>query len=337
MKARALSHRRVIIVGSGQSGLAVAAALRNQGMEPQKDFAVIDAAPEGQRSWANRWHSMVLLSDARRSALPQFPFPGEQSRYPRPDEMLDYLASVEAELGVRTVWGVRAQKVTQIGAGFTLQLSTSSGDIQTRNVVCATGAATVPQVPEWSQALTVPGIVLHSSEYQYPAQIPPGSVLVVGGGNSGVRLAEELRGSHDVTLSSRTRRRYRAREHYASAAGSTLSWLSRVRRPEPVFSDQAHLSPEITRASAVVGAGGATVTFADGSQMQPVSVILATGYAPGVSWLPEQHSGRPLRTKTSVPGLFVAGIPSHSLRGADTIPGAWRDALTIAHQITDRP
>lgn len=147
MMARMLSHRRVIIVGAGQSGLAVAAALKAQGMEPQKDFAVIDAARQGQRSWASRWHSMVLLSDARHSALPNFPFPGDQSRYPRADEMFDYLASVEAELGVRTVWGVRAHRVTQIGAGSTLQLSTSSGDIQTRNVVCATGAATIPPGP----------------------------------------------------------------------------------------------------------------------------------------------------------------------------------------------
>lgn len=337
MKARALSHRRVIIVGSGQSGLAVAAALKAQGMEPQKDFAVIDAAPRGQRSWASRWHSMVLLSDARHSALPQFPFPGDQSRYPRADEMLEYLASVEAELGVRTVWGLRAQKVTQIGVGFTLQLSTSSGEIQTRNIVCATGAATVPQIPEWSRALRVPGVVLHSSEYQYPAQIPSGSVLIVGGGNSGVRLAEELCGSHDVTLSSRTRRRYRAREHYASAAGPTVSWLSRVRRPEPVFSDHAQLSPRITRAPAVVSAGGATVKFADGSQMQPASVVLATGYAPADSWLPEQSSDRLPRTKTGLPGLFVAGMPNYSVRGADRITGAWRDALTIATQIIDRP
>lgn len=337
MMTRTLSHRRVIIVGAGQSGLAVAAALKAQGMEPQKDFAVIDAAPQGQRSWASRWHSMVLLSDARHSALPNLPFPGDQSRYPRADEMLDYLASVEAELGVKTVWDVRAHTVTQIGVGFTLQLSTSGGDVQTRNIVCATGAATVPQIPEWSQAMMIPGLVLHSSEYQYPAQIPPGSVLIVGGGDSGIQLAEELSGSHDVTLSSRTRRRYRSRKHYASAAGLTKSWLSRGRRPDPVFSDHTRLSLSITHAPAVVGAAGATVTFADGSQMQPTSVILATGYAPGFSWLPESPSDRLPRTKTSVPGLFVAGMPSRTLRGAYRITGAWRDALTIAHQITDRP
>ncbi|WP_235201574.1 NAD(P)-binding domain-containing protein [Microbacterium sp. CH12i] len=247
---RALSHRRVIIVGAGHSGLAVAAALYARGLEPQKDFVVIDAAPQGQRSWASRWHSMALLSNARHSALPPFRFPGDQSRYPRADEMLDYLATVETALGVKTLWGTRALGVERLGEGFTLQLSTSGGLVQTRNVVCATGAAAVPWIPGWAGSLTVPGIVQHSSAYQYPAQIPSGSVLIVGGGNSGVQLAEELCGSHDVTLSSRTPRRYRPRERYVATAGTTVSWLSGRRRPEPVFTHSAGVSGAITRAPA---------------------------------------------------------------------------------------
>ncbi|WP_235201573.1 NAD(P)-binding domain-containing protein [Microbacterium sp. CH12i] len=80
------------------------------------------------------------------------------------------------------------------------------------------------------------------------------------------------------------------------------------------------------------------VTFADGSQMQPTSVILATGYLPGDAWLPHlaPHEQRS-RTKTTIPGLFVAGMPGYSRRGADTIDGAWRDALTVARHVTDRP
>lgn len=336
---RELSHRRVIIVGAGHSGLAVAAALNARGLEPQKDFAVIDAAPHGQRSWATRWHSMMLLSNARHSALPPFPFPGDESRYPRADEMLDYLASVETTLGVTTLWGTRALGVKRLGDGFTLQLSTSGGLVQTRNVVCATGAAAVPWIPGWAGALTVPGIVQHSSAYHYPAQIPSGSVLIVGGGNSGVQLAEELCGSHDVTLSSRTPRRYRPRKRYAAAAGTTVSWLSRARRPEPLFTTPVGVvSSAITRAPAVVNADGATVTFADGSQMQPTSVILATGYLPGDTWFPDQApSDQRPRTKTTIPGLFVAGMPAYSRRGADTINGAWSDALTVARHVTDRP
>ena len=95
-----LARRRAIIVGAGQSGLAVAAALSAEGLQPQQDFVVIDAAAPGQRSWSSRWHSMVLLSDARHSALPARRHPGDQRLHPRVDEMVGYLKVVEAAIGV---------------------------------------------------------------------------------------------------------------------------------------------------------------------------------------------------------------------------------------------
>jgi putative flavoprotein involved in K+ transport len=110
-----LSHRRVIIVGAGQSGLAVAAALNAKGLRPQQDFVVIDAARKGQRSWASRWHSMELLSDARHSVIPPRGLPGDQRRRPRADEIVDYLAFVEGGLRVETVWGVRATGIERPG------------------------------------------------------------------------------------------------------------------------------------------------------------------------------------------------------------------------------
>lgn len=94
-----LSHRRAIIVGAGQSGLAVAAALIGQGLRPQQDFVMIDAAPAGQRSWSSRWHSLTLLSDAGHSALPHHRIPGDPARHLRGDEIADYLDDVQRQLG----------------------------------------------------------------------------------------------------------------------------------------------------------------------------------------------------------------------------------------------
>ncbi|WP_249353877.1 NAD(P)-binding domain-containing protein [Microbacterium sp. 2FI] len=330
----------MIIVGAGQSGLAVAAALSSRGLQPQQDFVVIDAAPEGQRSWATRWHSMELLSDARHSALPPRRLPGDQRRHPRVDEIVDYLTYVEAGLGVETMWGVRATGVEHRGNGSTLHLSTTTGEVQTRNVVCATGAAALPHLPEWAPALTVPGVVLHSSEYLYPRQILSGDVLIVGGGNSGVQLARELNASHRVTLATRTPRRRRPGKSYPAAGGETVSALSRRRLPEPVFGEGYEQLRRIgvTIRPAVIGAHGAAVTFADSTSSTPGSVILATGYAPGDNWLPDEaRSTQSRRTATGLPGLFVAGMPQYSVRGADTIFGVWRDATTIAHQIVNRP
>lgn len=327
---RSLSHRRVIIVGSGQSGLAVAAALRSRGLEPQKDFVIIDSAPPGQRSWATRWHSMKLRSEARHSALRGFPFPGDEGRHPRADEMVNYLASVEKALGVKTLWGVRALGVSRLGDGSTLHLSTTAGEVQTRNVVCATGTAAVPHVPAWRQDLSVPGVVLHSSQYLYPAQIPPGDVLVIGGGFSGIQIAEELDRSHEVTLSTRSERPQRP---------ARRSIWSKLRRMDSVQEGTAWTEiAGVHRVPAVTNVDRGTVTFADGSTMQPQSVILATGYSPGDSWLPvSEPPDQPVNARTRIPGLFTVGIPRYSRPDADTIPGAWRDAATVARQIIDRP
>lgn len=335
-----LSHRRAIIVGAGQSGLGVAAALISKGLRPQHDFVLIDAAGAGQRSWSSRWHSMELLSDARHSALAPRQLLGDQRRHPRVDEIVDYLTYVEASLGVETIWGVRATAVEHRGNGSTLLLSTTAGEVQTRNVVCATGAAAHPRLPEWAPALAVPGVVLHSSEYLYPRQIPADDVLIVGGGNSGVQLARELSASHTVTLSIRTSRQHRPLAKYPAAAGERLSLLSRERRPEPVFGDSYEQLRRagVTIAPAVQAANGAGVTFADGSQASPGSVILATGYNPGDDWLPQPADGAKLgRTMTAIPGLFVAGMPKYSGRGADTIAGVWHDATAIAQHIINRP
>ena len=340
MMRASLSHRRAIIVGAGQAGLAVAAALRAEGLQPQQDFVVIDAATKGQRSWASRWHSMELLSDARHSVLPLRRFPGDQRRHPRVDEIVDYLTYVEAGLGVETMWGVGATGLARRGTGTTLHLSTTAGEVQTRNVVCATGAAAHPRVPEWASALGLPGVVLHSSQYLYPRQIPPGDVLIVGGGNSGVQLARELSASRAVTLATRTPRRHRPGISYPTAAGETVSLLSRRRLPEPVFGEgyEQLRSASVTIRPAVTGAEGPAVMFADGTSSTPGSMILATGYEPGDTWLPDEaRVSEPRRTATGLPGLFVAGMPKYSVRGADTIAGVWRDATTIAHHIINRP
>lgn len=327
---RSLSHRRAIIVGAGHSGLAVASALTSHGLEAQKDFVIIDSAPPGQRSWASHWHSMRLRSDARNSSLPGFPFPGDGLRHPGAHEMSDYLASVENALGAKPLWGVRALGVDRRGDGSTLYLSTSIGEVQTRNIVCATGAAAMPRVPTWRQNLSVSGTVLHSGQYLHPAQIPSGNVLVVGGGFSGVQIAEELAHSREVTLSARTERPH-----------PSVRWpiWRRLRRSH---SDRANPAPAdvagVSHAPPVAEADGATVTFADGSTMQPHSVILATGYEPGDLWLPgPEPSVGPTRATTHTPGLFTVGIPRYSRAGADTIPGAWRDASVVARNIIDRP
>lgn len=335
-----LSHRRAIIVGAGQSGLAVAAALMAEGLRPQQDFVVMDAARPSERSWSTRWHSMLLLSDARHSALASFPHEGDQRRRLRTDEMNDYLARLEARLGIETRWGITATGVERHGTGATLSLATTEGTVQTRNVICATGAASRPRTPSWVTDLIVPGVQLHSSEYLYPRQIPDGELLIVGGGNSGVQIARELCESHRVTLAVRSNRARRSIGRYPRSAGSRPPTRSNPTRPEPLFGDSAAdlIRAGVTVVPEVTGAHGAQVELADGSRLSPHSVIFATGLVPADEWLPTPVADRRRRpTLTDVAGLFVCGMPSFGRRGSGTIAGVSRDAAAIAHHVINRP
>lgn len=338
MTVPGLTHRRVIIVGAGQAGLAVAGALRNAGLVPQSDFTVIDANMNGQRSWASRWHSMALLSDAHHSSIARRPLPGDQSRRPRVDEMEEYLASVEASLGIAVMWGMRATGVDPYGSGSSLLLSTNEGPVQTRNVVCATGASSRPWVPPWAADLIVPGVAMHSADYQFPRQIPAGDVLIVGGGVSGAQIARELAHSHTVTLSVRRR----GQDPKPRKGVRRWPWSAHPRSELPHEDEHAELQQHgVSIVPPARGADGRQINFEDGAQVRPRSVIFAIGYLPADDWLPkvvrdsESRHRRP--GTTSIPGLYVAGFPKYSTPGADSFTGVRRDAASIARRILNRP
>lgn len=331
-----LSHRRAIVVGAGQAGLAVAASLIACGMRPQQDFVVIDASRDGLRSWTSRWQSMRLLTQARHSALATRPLPGDPGAHPPAGQIAEYLDEVEQALGVKPLWGVRAVGVERRGYGSVLQLRTTEGEVQTRNIVCATGASSRPRMPTWAQYLHVSDVILHSSQYESPRQIPSGKVLVVGGGTSGVQLAGELSATHPVTLAVRPRLPhghlcvFPANARYAPRASG--------RRPTLGNRYRELTAMGVTLAPAVVSAVGGEVIFADGSTFAPDSVVLATGYHSGDEWLPPEASrGRTRSGMTGLAGLFVAGIPAYADRGADTIAGVGRAANKIARAIAEGP
>lgn len=331
-----LSHRRVIIVGSGHAGLSVAAELSRSGLKPQRDFAVIDSNWDGRRSWATRWSSMKLLTEAGWSTVAGRRLAGDPYRRPSPREIEQHLLDVESDLGVTTLWGIRATGVGRLGDGSTLILSTNEGSVQTRNIVCATGSAARPRTPGWAVDAAVAGIMVHSVDYRGPSQIPSGDVLVVGAGHSGQQIARELSSTHRVTLSSRPEE--------VSAAG-----VRRVvgrRRTQARGAAALSLDPEwaqlgIDVVSAAVAADGPHIVFDDGRRIAPQSIVFATGYLPADGWLPrtvlDATSGRGKRGTTNVPGLFVAGIPRHGSQDADTFDGARRDAISIARHIMKRP
>ena len=195
-----LRLKRVIVVGAGQAGLAMGHALARTGLKPQVDFMIVDASAAGDRAWIRRWHSLRLFTPARHSSLPGIPFPGPRSHYPRTDEVADYLDNYAAQLGLLPMWNTRVHGVQVDPHGHRLTLITNVGEVEARNVVAATGPFAEPRFPEFAGRVRVPGRNLHSDDYTHPKQLPDGSVLIVGAGNTGRQIARELSSSHQVTL-----------------------------------------------------------------------------------------------------------------------------------------
>lgn len=353
---RGLTHKRVIVVGAGQAGLAMGYSLLRNGLKPQKDFVIIDSAQRDERSWKNRWHSLTLFTSARYSALPGLPFPGDPDRYPRADEVATYLADYADQLGIRPIWGTRALAVAASTARPSLTLRTSDGDFETRNVVAATGPFGVPKFPPFAGRTRVPGHNLHSSEYTHPKQVPPGAVLIVGSGNSGRQLAAELSHSHEVTLACGSSQPELPQRFLGRDIFAWLKYSGLAAAPLPAF-----MRTSLSRREVVIGtslgqlrdlgvhtvgrvtSGEEGVFYVeDALPVTPTSVIWATGFDSGFAWLPpevrdDRGGVEQRRGATSVAGLFTLGMPWMRSRGSALLTGVGSDASHIAKLIRDRP
>lgn len=351
-----LQRQQVIVVGAGQAGLAMGYALARTGLKPQVDFTILDADVSGERAWNRRWHSLRLFTPARHSSLPGIPFPGSGSRYPRTDEVAGYLDDYANRLGLVPTWGIRVHGVRLDPHAPGLTLVTNMGEVATGNVVAATGPFAEPRFPDFASRLRVPGQNLHSDSYTHPKQLPDGSVLIVGAGNTGRQLARELSGSHEVTLAVGDSQRELPQRFLGV---DIFSWMTtsgilripahssigrRLARREVVIGQslQELRTLGVRVVPRLVDAAGSTFHVEDGSRLTVQSVLWATGYRPGFGWLPDQVRSpdggiAQTRGKTSVPGLYVLGLPWMHTRSSALLTGVGRDAARIAQMIARRP
>lgn len=178
----------VVVVGAGQAGLAVSHELT----ELRVPHLVLERGRVGQ-TWRGRWDSFCLV-------LPNWTLqlPGGAYNGPDPDGympkagLVDYLNQYAAgfDAPVRAGVEVHSLKPLDGGAGFALQ--TSAGLIHARSAVLATGAYQKPYRPVGAASLPAGLQVMDAEGYANPAGIAPGKVLVVGSGQTGCQLAEEL-------------------------------------------------------------------------------------------------------------------------------------------------
>ena len=189
----------VIVVGGSQAGLAMAWHLARQ----QLRFVVLEAGPGFGHTWRSRWDSLRLFTPTQYDALPGMSFPGPPDTYPRKDAVADYLAAYAAAFDLPVRLNARVTRLSRAEDGF--EARTEGGVFRARQVVVATGPFQVPFTPPAARGLDGQVTQLHSAAYRNPRDLPPGPVLVVGGGNSGFQIAEELAATRQVDLSVSTK------------------------------------------------------------------------------------------------------------------------------------
>jgi putative flavoprotein involved in K+ transport len=339
----------IVVVGGGQAGLAMGHALARQG----RRFVILDASPRVGHVWRTRWDSLTLFTPARYSALPGLAFPGDPERYPRKDEVADYLERYVAtfDLPVRLGERVVALRPTPEGAGF--EIDTATARYGADQVVVATGPFQLPFVPDIAQGLSPDVVQLHSSEYRNPDRLPPGDVLVVGGGNSGVQIAAELATTRRTTLSVGARLR-RLPERFLGR--SVFWWLEkagimditvgsrlgrRMSRTDVLIGDSPEILARERRVRVVGGVercDGDRVYTRDGEELRVNVVVWATGFRSDYRWIEApvlDGSGLPIHRRgvTNLPGLYFLGLPWQHTRGSALIGWVGRDAAHLADRI----
>ena len=160
---------------------------------------ILEAADSIGAAWRARWDSLVLFTPRRYDSLPGLAFPGDPDGYPTRDEVIEYLERYAATFELPIELDAAVQSLTEKDGRFVVGLE--DGSIEADQVVVATGPYQTPRVPEIAGRLAPEVFQTHSTGYLNPDDVPDGTVLVVGGGNTGFQIANELSATHRVQLS----------------------------------------------------------------------------------------------------------------------------------------
>jgi putative flavoprotein involved in K+ transport len=335
----------VLVIGAGQAGLAAGYMLQRAGL----DFALLEAGSAPTGSWSRYYHSLTLFSPARFSSLPGLPFPGDPERYPRRDEVIDYLQSYAHQFRFPVYFQSRVKHIQRIEQHFRVETTTGT-HYEARSIIAATGPFQHPHLPQFPGQSLFKGQMLHSSTYQRPEPFQGQRVLVVGAGESALQIAVELAHVAQVTIASRAPLRFRPQR----VLGHDIhfwAWLTGLDRL-PLGTFWERHAPK-----AVIDTGRYQPVFTEGKLKQRImfdrftaegvrredgqeepfdSVIFATGYRHNLDFLADlgalNTDGQAMQkigVSLTTPGLYYLGLEFQRTFASATLRGVGPDAIAL--------
>jgi putative flavoprotein involved in K+ transport len=180
-------HHDVIIVGAGQAGLSLSHYLQQRGV----DHLLLEKHTP-MHAWRHqRWDAFCLVTPNWQCKLPGHDYAGpEPHGFMKKEEIIAYLEAFQVKVNPPLMTGVTVRHVKPTSAGYAIQ--TTAGAFTARQVVVCSGGYHEPIVPRLAERLPTSIVQLHSEQYRNPQSLPEGAVLVVGSGQSGAQIAEDL-------------------------------------------------------------------------------------------------------------------------------------------------
>lgn len=182
------SHYTVLIVGGGQAGLSMSACLQERSIDH-----LIFEKNTMMHSWkTQRWDSFTLVTPNWQCALPNHPYDGDDPKgFMKRDDIIGYLERFAAKVKPPILESVSVEKITKSADGQFVVLTTQ-GEFTAEQVVIASGGYLKPIIPRMAERIPETVLQIHSNQYKNAQQLPEGGVLVVGSGQSGAQIAEDL-------------------------------------------------------------------------------------------------------------------------------------------------
>ncbi|HWF73403.1 MAG TPA: MSMEG_0569 family flavin-dependent oxidoreductase [Solirubrobacteraceae bacterium] len=408
---RLSGHAGAIVIGGGQAGLAVSYHLRERSVP----HVVLERDCLASSWRKHRWDTFCLVTPNWQCRLPGYPYRGDDpDGFMVREEIVAYVEGFASSFHPPLYEGVTVERVEDDEEeGF--RVHTSHGELTAEQVILAVGGYHVPALPPVAAALGPEVTQLHSSSYRNPSSLPDGAVLVVGSGQSGAQIAEDLHlAGREVHLSvgsaPRVARFYRGRDcvawledmgHYDMPIEEHPEGLAARKEPNHYVTGRDGGHDLDLRAMAregmhvhgrLLGVEGSELAFADDlasnldsadataerikdaidryigargieaptePRYSPVwepeagaaerlslgleglsTVVWATGFRSDWSWVKVpafDGSGYPVHRRgvTTVPGLYVLGLPWLHTWGSGRFAGIDRDACHVAEHVTE--
>jgi putative flavoprotein involved in K+ transport len=354
-----IEHIQTAIIGAGQAGLATAYHLQRRG----RPCVILDGNRRVGDNWRAHWDSLRLYSPAHYDGLPGLPFPASKWSYPTKDEVADYLTAYVERFALPVRMSTQVDRLEAADGSYVLHLGDDR--IIADNVVVATGTfGRTPSIPDFAMDLDPSIRQLHSSEYRSPAQLKPGSVLVVGASHSGTDIAFEVASTHPTVLAGRDPGQVPVRlDHWSvRVVMPVIAFLGKhvLTRRTPIGRKaidevRFHGLPMLRvkrsdlQARGVDRIPGRVTGVHDGrpvvdgvGALDVANVVWCTGFRQVFDWIDLPIFGadgwpREMRGVVSAaPGLFFCGLAFQYAAASTVLPGVGRDAAYIAKQIGTR-